>query len=144
MLRNILLLLLSLTYIAADHEIASIPMNLALINFDGMCKCELGYTALVYKGHGCWCGTGASGTPVDEVDTCCKARALCYRAARTSGKCTFMGLYTDMYNWDCIDRIAICKGKTECEKALCACDTAAVRCWARQPKPKSKKKCNKA
>ncbi|VDM74085.1 unnamed protein product [Strongylus vulgaris] len=97
----------------------------------------------VYNGYGCFCGKGGSGTPVDSIDRCCKTHDDCYDEARVSKKCGRIDLYMDMYDWKCSNKKAICQGKTECEKALCACDTAAVRCWARYAKPKWKKACRK-
>ncbi|VDM81938.1 unnamed protein product [Strongylus vulgaris] len=151
----VFLILLFLPYIEAGPPK---PINRSLINFNGVCKCELGYSAIVthttwlvimqahlqvYNHYGCWCGKGGSGTPVDGIDQCCKTHDYCYRAARISKKCSSIALYTDMYKWKCRNKKAICQGKTECEKALCACDTAAVRCWALYGKPKTKKACRR-
>ncbi|EPB72135.1 hypothetical protein ANCCEY_08775 [Ancylostoma ceylanicum] len=36
-----------------------------------------------------------------------------------------------------------CENQGVCEAALCACDSAAVQCWSKQPRPQKKIRCNR-
>ncbi|CAJ0604841.1 unnamed protein product [Cylicocyclus nassatus] len=139
-----ILALLSLVYAVAP---AHVPVHEALVNFNGVCKCMLGYTALKYNGYGCWCGKGGSGTPVDGIDECCMHHDKCYDEALASGACssTFWE-YINLYNWACNEdtKTATCTDTTDaCNLALCKCDTECVKCWSQYPKPDSKPKCPK-
>ncbi|KHJ77717.1 phospholipase A2 [Oesophagostomum dentatum] len=92
------------------YEIQSMavdPINLALLNFDKVTKCMLGYTALHYNGYGCYCGRGGSGIPIDGIDTCCMHHDHCYEKAVESGACSStIWEYINLYDWSCVNSTA--------------------------------------
>ena len=57
-------------------EVAKSRSKRALWNFESMIACVILdvsnaiTAALRYNNYGCWCGTGGSGNPVDEIDHC--------------------------------------------------------------------------
>ncbi|KHJ80501.1 phospholipase A2 [Oesophagostomum dentatum] len=78
-------------------------------NFDGMIRCVLGGTSIPYLNYGCFCGLGGSGTPVDDIDGCCKQHDDCYGAAMSL--CTNIGMYFVHYEWDCKDGRITCSSE---------------------------------
>ncbi|XP_041084702.1 phospholipase A2-like [Polyodon spathula] len=109
---NTLLLLLLAVSVA---QAALMPR--ALWQFGKVIKCAVSTSnPLKHNDYGCWCGFGGSGTPVDQVDHCCKAHDLCYRESR---------------------RIAVCRlhqqtgSNTACQKFIC--DHVAAHCFSQAP-----------
>nr|QMS54762.1 phospholipase A2 [Diplodus annularis] len=92
-----------------------------------------GVNPMKYNNSGCYCGLGGKGTPVDEVDQCCKVHDDCYGAhmknpARSS---IFLTPYTLPYRYPCSkDKVTCSASNGECQAALCECDRAAAVCFA--------------
>ncbi|VDO57535.1 unnamed protein product [Haemonchus placei] len=76
---------------------------------------------------------------------CCMHHDNCYRAAVDNKFCRDTALeYVLVYNWQCTNSTATClDAEGTCKRALCDCDTAVVNCWAKQPRPKRKLRCNR-
>ncbi|EYC33063.1 hypothetical protein Y032_0002g581 [Ancylostoma ceylanicum] len=76
-----------------------------------MALCVLGYNPLIYNNYGCWCGSGGSNEPVDEIDRCCMIHDKCYDALVDNKTCcSTINEYVSTYDWDCENnRTAICK-----------------------------------
>ncbi|KAK6737325.1 hypothetical protein RB195_019802 [Necator americanus] len=140
----IVYLLLTLHSMAVAETMRPKPSFNALWNLEEVCECVLHYSPLVYNNYGCWCGVGGAHEPVDEIDKCCMLHDKCYDAAVDSKICFDTAWeYIDAYKWKCDNGTAVCAEKQDaCKAALCACDSAVVECWSKQPKPPKKKKCN--
>uniref|UniRef100_R4G2Z5 PLA2-Hop-6 n=1 Tax=Hoplocephalus bungaroides TaxID=83403 RepID=R4G2Z5_9SAUR len=83
-----------------------------------------------YMDYGCYCSSGGSGTPVDELDRCCKTHEDCYTNIGTS-KCNPK---SQIYTWQCGSDGPHCDdSKTGCERSVCECDAAAAKCFAKAP-----------
>ncbi|KAL6736695.1 hypothetical protein Aduo_007017 [Ancylostoma duodenale] len=142
---SLLLILQSLVFAQSpDPKPVTKPLIGSLLDFGRMGRCILGYSPIIYNNYGCWCGVGGSHEPVDEIDKCCMHHDKCYDAAVDAGICQDVGWqYISGYNWECVNGTAVCAEKQgACEAALCACDSAAVQCWAKQPRPQKKMRCN--
>jgi len=100
-----------------------------------------------YNCHGCYCGKGGSGTPIDDIDQCCQAHDNCYskfNQQQTFGCMEASGqIYWDTYQFNCtigdIDlptptgkmtrRTPQCTyGRTACARGGCECDVAFANC----------------
>ncbi|VDD97675.1 unnamed protein product [Enterobius vermicularis] len=117
----------------------------ALWNLGSMGSCNLGYYPLVYyNGYGCWCGMGGSGTPVDEIDECCKMHDLCYDRAIGEGKCKDVAAaYFTPYDWQCVNSTVVCTSTSHpCKAAMCNCDKTVVECWKKYPQPTKLARCS--
>ncbi|XP_061585791.1 phospholipase A2 [Cololabis saira] len=106
----------------------------ALWQFGKMISCaQPGVNPLKYNDYGCWCGFGGRGTPVDEVDTCCKAHDKCYQSSKAKPGCTgLMDLpYILAYDYTCSNNQVNCSGtNNKCQAAVCECDRVAANCFA--------------
>ena len=94
---------------------------------------------------------------IKKIFSCCRDHDHCYDRAVDEKKCFDVAWeYVDNYNWKCQNSTAVCEGfcpflfiytilgaQDPCKAALCACDTAAVQCWSKYPKPTKKPKCNR-
>nr|ABK63571.1 PLA2-3 precursor [Cryptophis nigrescens] len=108
------------------------PQPLNLLQFKGMIECANhgSRDPWDYNNYGCYCGTGGSGTPVDDLDRCCKIHDDCYGEAENSQNCS---PYYTWYTWDCIENVPTCISKTGCNRSVCECDAAAAKCFAETP-----------
>ncbi|OUC47953.1 phospholipase A2 [Trichinella nativa] len=118
----------------------------SLPNLGCMVECTAHVDGMIYyNNYGCYCGFGGSGTPVDEIDNCCKTHDECYDSAVDSGICGKWEQYYIWYYWQCNDGNPTCssdKNKSKCAQALCNCDREIAICLGKQPVPKDKKQCN--
>ncbi|KRZ58157.1 5-methylcytosine rRNA methyltransferase NSUN4 [Trichinella nativa] len=118
----------------------------SLPNLGCMVECTAHVDGMIYyNNYGCYCGFGGSGTPVDEIDNCCKIHDECYDSAVDSGICGKWEQYYIWYYWQCNDGNPTCssdKNKSKCAQALCNCDRQIAICLGKQPVPKDKKQCS--
>uniref|UniRef100_A0A3P8SC23 Phospholipase A2 n=1 Tax=Amphiprion percula TaxID=161767 RepID=A0A3P8SC23_AMPPE len=92
-----------------------------------------GVNPLKYNDYGCWCGVRASGTPLDDLDRCCKAHDECYARIQKTPGCT--GFANNpvvlVYDYTCSDKKVTCSGaNNKCQAAVCECDRVAAECLA--------------
>ncbi|KAL8180591.1 UNVERIFIED_CONTAM: Phospholipase A2 [Gekko kuhli] len=132
---NLALSLLALVGIVGVSN-AAIPRN--LWQFRNMIKCTIPHSDPLkdYNNYGCYCGFGGSGTPMDELDTCCQIHDHCYSEAKKHPKCKFIldNPYTEIYSYSCSGSNITCSEKNnECEAFICACDCAAAICFSGAP-----------
>nr|XP_033476043.1 phospholipase A2-like [Epinephelus lanceolatus] len=124
------LLLLLLTACMASG--ALLPK--ALWQFGKVIQCpQPGVNPLKYNDYGCWCGFGGMGSPLDEVDMCCRVHDKCYRAARKAPGCTaIVDLpYVLVYDFTCSNQQVTCSATNDkCQAAVCECDRVAAHCFA--------------
>ncbi|CAH3146910.1 unnamed protein product, partial [Pocillopora meandrina] len=100
-----------------------------VLQFGSMISCETGRSALNYLFHGCYCGLGGKGTPVDGVDRCCKEHDECYDRVKDSEICFFdLDVYIDVYRRVGCSGCASRPSNNACELAICKCDSAAAKC----------------
>uniref|UniRef100_R4G2M6 PLA2-Sut-19 n=1 Tax=Suta fasciata TaxID=529716 RepID=R4G2M6_9SAUR len=106
------------------------PQPLNLYQFKGMIECgnRGNRDAWDYNNYGCYCGQGGSGTPVDDLDRCCKVHDDCYGEAENSLNCS---PYWTLYTWDCTENVPTCKSKSGCPRSVCECDAVAAKCFAK-------------
>ncbi|KAM8759874.1 phospholipase A2-like [Acanthopagrus schlegelii] len=107
----------------------------AFWHFGKMIRCvQPGVNPLKYNNYGCYCGLGGQGTPVDEVDQCCKVHDACYRAQMRNPQCQgfFKKPYLIHYQQKCSQRRPTCSASNDrCQAAACECDRRAALCFAR-------------
>ncbi|XP_051806424.1 phospholipase A2, minor isoenzyme-like isoform X2 [Acanthochromis polyacanthus] len=107
----------------------------AVWQFGNMISCfQPGVNPLRYNEYGCWCGIGGSGTPVDDLDRCCKVHDNCYEESRKTPGCTDIAdlPYVISYDYTCSSNKVTCSGANDkCQAAVCECDRVAAECFAR-------------
>ncbi|XP_070689418.1 phospholipase A2 [Pempheris klunzingeri] len=106
----------------------------ALWQFGEMIKCpQPGVNPFEYNDYGCWCGFGGTGTPVDEVDMCCRVHDKCYQTSRKAPGCTAIAdlPYVLVYDFTCSKQQLTCSAtNNKCQAAVCECDRVAAQCFA--------------
>nr|F8J2D2.1 RecName: Full=Phospholipase A2 PS22; Short=svPLA2; AltName: Full=Phosphatidylcholine 2-acylhydrolase; Flags: Precursor [Drysdalia coronoides]ACR78472.1 putative phospholipase A2 PS22 [Drysdalia coronoides] len=106
------------------------PLNLVQFGYLIQCANHGSRATWHYMDYGCYCGAGGSGTPVDDLDRCCKIHDDCYGDAEKKG-CSPKMLAYDYY---CGENGPYCKNiKKECQRFVCACDVQAAKCFAGAP-----------
>nr|ACY68712.1 phospholipase A2 isoform 3 [Parasuta nigriceps] len=108
------------------------PQPLNLYQFKNMIQCANHGRRPTwhYMDYGCYCGPGGSGTPIDDLDRCCKTHDDCYAKAETS-QCNPK---LQIYIWQCGSDGPQCdNSETGCKSSVCACDAAAAKCFAEAP-----------
>ncbi|XP_075390613.1 phospholipase A2, minor isoenzyme-like [Tenrec ecaudatus] len=139
-----LLVLAALLSVTASVELNFRPR--AVFEFLNMLKCEdPDIDLLDYSYYGCYCGLGGSGTPVDELDTCCQTHDFCYKRANDLSSCKFPlgNAYTTPYKYKCSNNDITCSStNNECQAFICECDRNAAICVANAPYNASNKDLN--
>ncbi|XP_056273945.1 phospholipase A2-like [Pseudoliparis swirei] len=97
-------LLVSATVLSVAHSMDSKALN----QFRRMILCVMpdSWPALDYADYGCYCGKGGSGTPVDDLDRCCKVHDDCYRQSMQHDACwpILDNPYTELYHYSCDEK----------------------------------------
>ncbi|XP_051166491.1 basic phospholipase A2 nigroxin A-like [Leptopilina boulardi] len=117
-------------------------VNLYLMMKCGNNKCK----PFSYNGHGCFCGKGGSGIPVDDIDKCCRMHDICYSKINV---CISWFYYCMPYEWECSEKgKPICdyekekdNGKLSIGQELCKCDRDFALCLSQFSCPEEKAKC---
>uniref|UniRef100_R4G7I1 PLA2-Hem-9 n=1 Tax=Hemiaspis signata TaxID=355698 RepID=R4G7I1_9SAUR len=106
------------------------PLNLVQFSYLIQCANHGSRATWHYMDYGCYCGSGGSGTPVDELDTCCKIHDDCYGEAEKQG-CSPKMLAYDYY---CGENGPYCRNiEKKCQRIVCDCDVKAAFCFAKAP-----------
>nr|XP_001500967.2 phospholipase A2-like [Equus caballus] len=110
----------------------------AVWQFRSMIQCTIPNSKpyLEYNDYGCYCGLGGSGTPVDELDACCRVHDNCYTKAKELSSCRFLvdNPYTESYKFSCSGTEVTCSDKNNaCEAFICNCDRSAAICFSKAP-----------
>nr|AAZ22649.1 scutoxin precursor [Notechis scutatus] len=106
------------------------PLNLVQFSYLIQCANHGRRPTWHYMDYGCYCGAGGSGTPVDELDRCCKIHDDCYDEAGKKGCFPKMSAY-DYY---CGENGPYCRNiEKKCLRFVCDCDVEAAFCFAKAP-----------
>nr|ACY68711.1 phospholipase A2 isoform 2 [Parasuta nigriceps] len=106
------------------------PLNLIQFSYLIQCANHGRRPTWHYMDYGCFCGSGGYGTPVDDLDRCCKIHDDCYGEAQKKG----CNPYWTMYDYYCGSNGPYCRNiKKKCLRAVCDCDVEAAYCFARTP-----------
>nr|AAZ22651.1 PLA-1 precursor [Notechis scutatus] len=126
---HLLVLLAVCVSLLGAASIPPLPLNLA--QFDNMIECANygSRPSWHYMDYGCYCGKEGSGTPVDELDRCCKTYDDCYTEAEKRG----CHPKFSAYSWKCGSDGPTCDSETGCKRSVCDCDATAAKCSAKAP-----------
>uniref|UniRef100_A0A671UBF6 Phospholipase A2 n=1 Tax=Sparus aurata TaxID=8175 RepID=A0A671UBF6_SPAAU len=87
----------------------------AFWQFGNMIRCvQPGVNPFKYNNYGSYCGLRRRGTPVDEVDLCCKVHDECYAAQMRNPRCR--GFFSQPYRYQ-----YSCSGDGGKKDRLCPC-----------------------
>uniref|UniRef100_A0A8C5QIU0 Phospholipase A2 n=1 Tax=Leptobrachium leishanense TaxID=445787 RepID=A0A8C5QIU0_9ANUR len=119
-----------------------------LLQFRQIIKCTNPHSKPLeqYNQYGCYCGFGGTGTPVDELDMCCKIHDNCYGESMTVAGCKFIldNPYTEIYSYSCTDNKVTCSSDNNpCEMHICECDRKAALCFSQASYNEDYKNLNK-
>nr|DBA17446.1 TPA: hypothetical protein GDO54_002894 [Pyxicephalus adspersus] len=114
------------------HKRGVLDLVITLWCYRGRLKVPL----LAINLYGCYCGSGGSGTPVDDVDRCCHLHDCCYRYSRLDLQC-HSKVKWQFYQFSCGKTQTECKSSTLCGRMACECDKQFAECLT---KAKAKKK----
>ncbi|XP_030272159.1 phospholipase A2-like isoform X1 [Sparus aurata] len=104
----------------------------AFWQFGNMIRCvQSGVNPFKYNNYGSYCGLRRRGTPVDEVDLCCKVHDECYAAQMRNSRCRGFFSQPYRYQYSCSGGQPTCSATNDCCKAAaCECDRKAALCLA--------------
>ncbi|OQV21184.1 putative Acidic phospholipase A2 3 [Hypsibius exemplaris] len=81
--------------------------------------------------YGCYCGPGGQGTPVDDIDKCCKVHDDCYQTFEIQRSCQWywpvLTTVSFVCNVNSTEPIK-CRDENLCRKTQCNCDAAFSQC----------------
>ncbi|XP_041855983.1 phospholipase A2 [Melanotaenia boesemani] len=124
----------TLLLLLAAYVVVEARMPKAVWQFGKMITCaQPSADPLAYNDYGCWCGFGGTGTPVDDVDKCCKVHDHCYKESRITPGCTALSdlPYIIVYDFTCSNKQVTCSAtNNKCQAAVCECDRVAAHCFA--------------
>ncbi|XP_075693920.1 phospholipase A2, minor isoenzyme-like [Rhinoderma darwinii] len=86
--------------------------------------------------YGCYCGTGGTGSAVDDVDRCCHLHDCCYRYSRIDLQC-HSKIKWQLYHFSCGTAQTQCHSSTVCGRMACECDKQFAECLTKA-RPKKK------
>ncbi|KAJ7337960.1 phospholipase A2 (consuming 1,2-dipalmitoylphosphatidylcholine), partial [Desmophyllum pertusum] len=93
---------------------------------------------LRYNNYGCYCGIGGKGTPVDDLDKCCKVHDKCYGKLQKSKVCPFKNAVYLFWYYTVENKPTKCKPASyywaygKCRQRLCECDATAAKCFKKR------------
>ncbi|XP_038934125.1 phospholipase A2-like [Rattus norvegicus] len=85
-----------------------------------------------YTHYGCFRGIGSSGTPVDDLDSCCQTRDHCCSQAKKLKSCEF--LIDNPYDQHILKHknVITCSDQNiDCENFICNSDRQAGICFSK-------------
>ncbi|XP_003510841.1 phospholipase A2 isoform X1, partial [Cricetulus griseus] len=128
-------LLLLVTLLTAGTTAQSISPQ-PVWQFHNMIKCIIprSHPLLANNDYACYCGTGGSDTPMDDLDRCCQTQEHCYDQVKGLGRCKQLinNPYTTSYSYSCSGSEITCSDKNNvCEDFICNCDRQAAICFSR-------------
>uniref|UniRef100_H3AX69 Phospholipase A2 n=1 Tax=Latimeria chalumnae TaxID=7897 RepID=H3AX69_LATCH len=95
------------------------PHTRALWQFRNMIKCTIPNSRpMDFNDYGCYCGLGGYGTPIDDLDMCCKIHDDCYIAAYDVPECfpVLDNPYGEIYAYTCEGTTVTCTSKYQIEQ----------------------------
>ncbi|XP_063621238.1 acidic phospholipase A2 2-like [Cydia splendana] len=104
------------------------PSVRGIINLFSMIECATDCNPWHLKYYGNYCGLGGSGTPINDIDSCCEQHDACYDDNKDFYGCS-SSMYVSPYEWSCNDGYPSCHdGHDKCGLWTCVCDKAMMEC----------------
>uniref|UniRef100_A0A671U678 Phospholipase A2 n=1 Tax=Sparus aurata TaxID=8175 RepID=A0A671U678_SPAAU len=92
----------------------------AFWQFGNMIRCvQPGVNPFKYNNYGSYCGLRRRGTPVDEVDLCCKVHDECYAAQMRNPRCRGFFSQPYRYQYSCSGGQPTCSGAVQTRTLFC-------------------------